>query len=84
MLKESGIALFGSFTIRPAICPAQLALRASLDTVVMSFRPAVTDYGPTGQAGEEGDLDSQWNGVDEHEVVAKERVAVCECFLYVN
>ncbi|KAJ6073408.1 hypothetical protein N7467_011493 [Penicillium canescens] len=42
----------------------------------MSFRPGGTDYGPTGQAaGGEGGLDSQWNGVDEHEVVVKERVA---------
>ncbi|GFF87161.1 putative transcriptional regulatory protein YJL206C [Aspergillus lentulus] len=48
----------------------------------MSFGPGGTDYGSAGQeAGGEGSLDSQWNGVDEHEVVVKERVAVCEHFL---
>ncbi|RHZ43307.1 putative C6 transcription factor [Aspergillus thermomutatus] len=47
---------------------------------MMSFRPGGTDYGPTGQAaGGEGGLDSQWNGVDEHEVVVKERVACDRC-----
>ncbi|GKZ61867.1 hypothetical protein AnigIFM49718_008934 [Aspergillus niger] len=47
----------------------------------MSFRPGATDCGPTGQAtGREGGLDFQRNGSDEHEVMVKERVAVCEHF----
>lgn len=49
---------------------------------MMSFSPGGTDDGLTGQAaGGEGGLDTQWNGVAEHEVVVKERVAVCEHFL---
>ncbi|GCB23320.1 putative transcriptional regulatory protein YJL206C [Aspergillus awamori] len=48
---------------------------------MMSFRPGATDCGPTGQAtGREGGLDFQRNGSDEHEVMVKERVAVCEHF----
>ncbi|GFF64681.1 hypothetical protein IFM62136_06038 [Aspergillus lentulus] len=47
---------------------------------MMSFGPGGTDYGSAGQeAGGEGSLDSQWNGVDEHEVVVKERVACDRC-----
>ncbi|KAL6232121.1 hypothetical protein BDW75DRAFT_247397 [Aspergillus navahoensis] len=46
---------------------------------MMSFRPGGTEYGPIGQAGREGGLDPQWNGVDEHEVVVKERVACDRC-----
>jgi hypothetical protein len=79
----SGLTRFDNSTIRPAISPDELAFRASLDTVLMmSLRPGGTDYGPTGQAvgGEDG-LASQWNGVDEPGVVAKEKVALCEHFL---
>jgi hypothetical protein len=48
---------------------------------MMSFRPGATNCGPTGQAaGREGGLDFQRNGSDEHEVMVKERVAVCEHF----
>jgi hypothetical protein len=81
--KKSGLTAFDSSTIRPAICPAKTDLRASLDTVVMmSFRPGGTDHGSAGQAARgEGGPDSQWNGVDDHEVVVKERVAVCEHLL---
>ncbi|KAF9889991.1 hypothetical protein FE257_006671 [Aspergillus nanangensis] len=79
--KKSGLTRFDSSAIRPAICPAQIALRATLDTVVMmSIRPGGTDYGPTGKAaGGEGGLASEWHGVDEHEVVMKERVACDRC-----
>ncbi|CAG8239460.1 unnamed protein product [Penicillium salamii] len=39
-----------------------------------------TDYGPTGQAAEEEcGLASQWNGVGEHDIVVKERVACDRC-----
>lgn len=45
----------------------------------MPFRSGGTDYGPTcDDIGAEGGLDRQWIGVDEHEVVMKERVAVCK------
>jgi len=79
--KSPGLHLIASpFGLQ--FCPAQIALRASLDTVVMmSFRPGGTDHELTGQAaGGEGGLDTQWNGVAEHEAVVKERVAVCEHF----
>ncbi|KAL5042783.1 hypothetical protein BDW71DRAFT_200328 [Aspergillus fruticulosus] len=46
----------------------------------MSFRPGGTDHGLTGQAAEgEGALDTQWNGVAEHEAVVKERAACDRC-----
>ncbi|PKX88891.1 putative C6 transcription factor [Aspergillus novofumigatus IBT 16806] len=47
---------------------------------MMPFRPGGTDYESAGQAaGGEGGLDPQWNGVDDHEVVVKERAACDRC-----
>ncbi|GKZ27795.1 hypothetical protein AbraCBS73388_005737 [Aspergillus brasiliensis] len=49
---------------------------------MMSFGSGDTDCGPTSQAaGREGGLDPQCNGPDKHEIMVKERVAVCEHFL---
>ena len=72
-----------STTIGPSIYTGQIALRASLNTVVMmSFRPGGTDCGSTAQAaGRESGLEPQCNGQDEHDVMVKERVAVCKHFL---
>ncbi|UKZ97196.1 uncharacterized protein TrAFT101_011962 [Trichoderma asperellum] len=47
---------------------------------MMSSGPGGTNYGPTDQvAGGEGGLASQWNEVDEHEVIVKEKMACDRC-----